>query len=80
MQIELRELQPQLVVASTEVDEIMVNVERESNEVAKVERVSKSKVAKNWITIALQNKYVPIQSHAKHRVTTPSLFVVNLIW
>ena len=40
MQKELRELQPQLVVASKEVDEIMVNVEKESVEVAKVEKVS----------------------------------------
>ena len=39
MQIELRELQPQLVVASQQVDEIMVNVEKESVEVAKVEKV-----------------------------------------
>ena len=39
MQVELRELQPQLVVASDEVDEIMVNVEKESFEVAKVEKV-----------------------------------------
>ena len=39
MQIELRELQPQLVIASKEVDEIMVNVEKESVEVAKVEKV-----------------------------------------
>ena len=39
MQKELRDLQPQLVVASKEVDEIMVNVERESVEVAKVEKV-----------------------------------------
>ena len=40
MQKELRELQPQLVVASKEVDEIMVNVEKESIEVAKVEKVN----------------------------------------
>ena len=40
MQIELQELQPQLVVASQEVDEIMVNVEKESVEVAKVEKVT----------------------------------------
>ena len=39
MQRELTDLQPQLVVASKEVDEIMVNVERESVEVAKVEKV-----------------------------------------
>ena len=39
MQKELRDLQPQLVVASKEVDEIMVNVEKESIEVAKVEKV-----------------------------------------
>lgn len=39
MQKELTELQPQLVVASKEVDEIMVNVERDSIEVAKVEKV-----------------------------------------
>lgn len=39
MQKELTDLQPQLVVASKEVDEIMVNVERESIEVAKVEKV-----------------------------------------
>ena len=39
MQKELTELQPQLVVASKEVDEIMVIIERESIEVAKVEKV-----------------------------------------
>ena len=39
MQIELRNLQPQLVVASKEVDEIMVKCEKESVEVAKVEKV-----------------------------------------
>uniref|UniRef100_H2Y7L2 AAA+ ATPase domain-containing protein n=1 Tax=Ciona savignyi TaxID=51511 RepID=H2Y7L2_CIOSA len=42
MQKELTDLQPQLVVASKEVDEIMVNVERESIEVAKVEKVVKA--------------------------------------
>ncbi|CAK8675251.1 unnamed protein product [Clavelina lepadiformis] len=42
MQKELRDLQPQLVVASKEVDEIMVNVEKESIEVAKVEKVVKA--------------------------------------
>lgn len=40
MQKELTELQPQLVVASKEVDEIMVAVEKESIEVAKSEKVS----------------------------------------
>ena len=40
MQVELRNLQPQLVVASKEVDEIMVKCEKESVEVAKVEKVS----------------------------------------
>jgi len=45
MQKELRELQPQLVVASKEVDEIMVNVERESVEVAKVEKVRNCRFA-----------------------------------
>ncbi|XP_074662516.1 dynein axonemal heavy chain 7-like [Tubulanus polymorphus] len=39
MQNELIALQPQLVVASKEVDEIMVVIERESIEVAKVEKV-----------------------------------------
>ena len=39
MQKELTELQPQLVVASKEVDEIMVVIEKESIEVAKVEKV-----------------------------------------
>lgn len=39
MQKELRDLQPKLVVSSREVEEIMVNVERESVEVAKVEKV-----------------------------------------
>ncbi|XP_039266483.2 dynein axonemal heavy chain 7-like isoform X2 [Styela clava] len=42
MQKELTDLQPQLVVASKEVDEIMVNVERDSIEVAKVEKVVKA--------------------------------------
>ena len=36
MQIQLEALQPQLVEASKEVDAIMVNVEKESIEVAKV--------------------------------------------
>jgi dynein heavy chain len=39
MQKELTELQPQLVVASKEVDEIMVVIEKDSVEVAKVEKV-----------------------------------------
>lgn len=42
MQKELTELQPQLVVASKEVEEIMVTVEKESVEVAKVEKVVKA--------------------------------------
>ena len=41
MQTELKILQPQLVVAGKEVDEIMVVVEKESIEVAKVEKVRK---------------------------------------
>lgn len=39
MQEELTALQPQLVIASKEVDEIMVKVEQDSVEVAKVEKV-----------------------------------------
>ena len=39
MQQELTDLQPQLIVASKDVDEIMVVIERESVEVAKVEKV-----------------------------------------
>ena len=39
MQKELTDLQPQLVVASKEVSEIMVVIERDSIEVAKVEKV-----------------------------------------
>ncbi|XP_030642423.1 dynein heavy chain 7, axonemal [Chanos chanos] len=39
MQVELEELQPQLRVASKEVDEMMVVIERESVEVAKTEKV-----------------------------------------
>ncbi len=39
MQTELKILQPQLVEASKEVDEIMLVVEKESIEVAKVEKV-----------------------------------------
>ncbi len=39
MQVELRELQPQLVVASEEVDKIMVVIEKDSIEVAKTEKV-----------------------------------------
>ena len=42
MQIQLEALQPQLVEASKEVDAIMVNVEKESVEVAKVEKVVKA--------------------------------------
>ena len=40
MQKELTDLQPQLVEASKQVDEIMVVIEKESIEVAKVEKVS----------------------------------------
>jgi dynein heavy chain len=40
MQHELRELQPQLIIASQEVDANTVIVEKESIEVAKVEKVS----------------------------------------
>ena len=39
MQKELTDLQPQLVEASKQVDEIMVVIEKESIEVAKVEKV-----------------------------------------
>ena len=39
MQKELEELQPQLVVASKEVDDIMIVIERDSIEVAKTEKV-----------------------------------------
>ncbi|XP_022247843.1 dynein heavy chain 7, axonemal-like [Limulus polyphemus] len=42
MQTELTELQPQLVIASQQVDEIMIVVEKESAEVAEVERVVKA--------------------------------------
>ncbi|KAJ8410629.1 hypothetical protein AAFF_G00195330 [Aldrovandia affinis] len=41
MQVELEALQPQLKVASKEVDEMMVVIERESVEVAKTEKVVK---------------------------------------
>ena len=40
MQKELTDLQPQLVVAAKEVSEIMVIIEKDSVEVAKVEKVS----------------------------------------
>ena len=39
MQKELIELQPQLITASKDVDDIMVIIERDSIEVAKVEKV-----------------------------------------
>ena len=39
MQVELKELQPQLVVASEEVDKIMAVIEKDSVEVAKTEKV-----------------------------------------
>ena len=42
MQIELEALQPKLVESSKEVDIIMVKVEKESVEVAKVEKVVKA--------------------------------------
>lgn len=41
MQIELEALQPQLLVASDEVDKLMVEIEHESLEVAKTEAVVK---------------------------------------
>jgi len=40
MQRELTKLQPQLVDASKQVDEIMAVIEKDSAEVAKVEKVS----------------------------------------
>lgn len=40
MQVELKELQPQLIVASQEVDANTLVVEKESIEVSKVEKVS----------------------------------------
>ena len=43
MQTELFDLQPQLIQASKDVDEIMVIIERDSIEVAKVEKVSSSR-------------------------------------
>lgn len=42
MQIELEALHPQLKVASKEVDEMMVIIERESIEVAKTEKIVKA--------------------------------------
>jgi len=42
MQRELTELQPQLVEASKQVDDIVLVIEKESTEVAKVEKVSSS--------------------------------------
>ena len=41
MQAELTDLQPQLVVAGKQVDEMMIVIERESIEVAKVEKTIK---------------------------------------
>ena len=43
MQEELTDLQPQLVEASKEVDKIMIDVEKETIEVAKVEKVRGAK-------------------------------------
>lgn len=42
MQKDLTDLQPQLIVASKDVDEIMVVIEKDSIEVAKVEKVRNS--------------------------------------
>jgi dynein heavy chain len=42
MQKELTDLQPQLVVASKQVDEMMIVIEKESIEVAKVEKTVKA--------------------------------------
>ena len=42
MQKELTDLQPQLVVASKQVSEIMIVIEKDSIEVAKVEKVCES--------------------------------------
>ena len=39
MQIELTDLKPQLIVAGEEVDKIMIIIEKDSIEVAKVEKV-----------------------------------------
>ena len=41
MQKELTDLQPQLVIAGKQVDEMMIVIERESIEVAKVEKTIK---------------------------------------
>ena len=42
MQLELTNLQPLLVVASEKVDKMMIVIERESAEVAKVEKIVKA--------------------------------------
>jgi dynein heavy chain len=39
LQIELTDLKPQLIVAGEEVDKIMIIIEKDSIEVAKVEKV-----------------------------------------
>jgi len=48
MQRELTKLQPQLVDASKQVDEIMAVIEKDSAEVAKVEKVSTVTVRNYW--------------------------------
>ena len=45
MQVELTALQPQLIVASQEVDANTLIVEKESIEVSKVEKVKKNRIA-----------------------------------
>ena len=47
MQKELTDLQPQLVIASKQVDEMMVIIEKESAEVANVEKTVKADEARN---------------------------------
>ena len=51
MQKELTDLQPQLVEASKQVDEIMIVIERDSIEVAKVEKARISAYSSSMVTL-----------------------------
>ena len=71
MQEELVALQPQLVVASKEVSEIMVVIEKESVEVAKVEKVSR------WFTLRNFNSSYFLKERKKE-LDIASLYNINL--
>jgi len=64
MQKELTDLQPQLVEASRQVDEMMVVIERESAEVASVEKTVKADEVRNCCSV----------THTEQETSQPNCF------